>query len=109
MTNNSVDKKAYLLKLIPPRPSFAQDMNEQERMIMQQHVVYRRALIDQGKTLVYGPVVDPGGVYGLGVVLVESDEELNDMIANDPAAPSGLNHYESFPMRAVYPGMPVKS
>ncbi len=30
-------KKYYALKLIPPRPTFAQDMTPEERNIMQQH------------------------------------------------------------------------
>lgn len=32
-----MNKKYYALKLIPPRPTFSQEMNEQERATMQQH------------------------------------------------------------------------
>jgi len=46
-----------------------------------------------------GPVFDPAGVYGIAVVEVDNEEQLNEMISNDPA--NGLNSYEIYPMRAV--------
>ena|SRR5580692_3114236 len=95
-------KKHYAIYLIAPRPTFAQDMTPEERGIMQQHVLYFRDLMNKGLVLVYGPVLDPAGVYGLGVVRVDDEAQLNDLIANDPA--NGLNRYECYPMRAVYPG-----
>ena len=93
--------KYYALRLLPPRPSFAQDMNTEEKAIMQQHVVYWRKLMAEGKILVYGPVLDPKGAYGLGVVAVNDDEEVKTLMANDPA--NGLNTYEWHPMLAVVP------
>jgi len=40
-----MDKKHFALKLIPCRPTFAQDMTDEERAIMQQHVVYWREVL----------------------------------------------------------------
>lgn len=94
-----MEKKFYVLHLLPPRPTFALDMNEQERAIMQHHMAYWKELMDKGSVIVYGPVMDPKGPYGLGVVAVSDEDELKNLIANDPA--NGLNRYESFPMRAV--------
>jgi len=91
----------YFLKLIPPRPTFAQDMTDEERAIMQQHVAYWGALMSKGKVVVYGPVMDPAGVYGMGVVEAETEQELIDFMKNDPAAT--INRYEHCPMRAVTP------
>ncbi|SRR5258706_11994208 len=91
----------YALKLIPPRPSFAQDMTAEERAVMQQHVVYWRHLMEQGKVVVFGPVLDPNGIYGAGVIAVEDDEEAKALMAADPA--NGLNRYEWHPMMAVVP------
>jgi hypothetical protein len=43
--------------------------------------------------------MDPKGGYGIAVVGVENEEQLSQLIANDPA--NGLNSYEVYPMRAV--------
>ncbi|MFC0182305.1 YCII-related domain-containing protein [Pseudarcicella hirudinis] len=94
-------KKHFCLKLIPARPTFAQDMTEAEREIMQKHVVYWKELMDQGLVIVFGPVSDPAGTYGLGIVEVENEELLKSMTENDPA--SSINHYEIYPMRAITP------
>ena len=96
-----LDKMHFALKLIPIRPSFAQDMNDEERAIMQQHIVYWNGLMEQGKVIVYGPVMDPAGAYGLGVVEVENEEEVKELTSNDPAAT--INTYEYYPMRAITP------
>jgi uncharacterized protein YciI len=94
------EQKHFFLKLNPPRPSFIMDMTEEEKEIMQQHVAYWSTLLNEGTAIVYGPVFDPKGGYGAGVVTVDNEEQLNRLIANDPA--NGLNTYEFYPMRAVY-------
>ncbi len=94
-------KKYYALKLIPPRPTFAQDMTPEERNIMQQHVAYWTNLMQQGNAIAFGPVLDPKGVYGLGIIAVNNEEQLNQLMKGDPA--SGLNVYEWYPMMAITP------
>ena len=91
----------YFLKLNPRRPTFAQDMTDEERAIMQQHVAYWSVLMDKGQVVVFGPVFDPKGTYGMGVVEVENEEQLRELTSNDPAA--SINIYEYWPMRAVTP------
>ena len=91
----------YFLKLNPRRPTFAQDMTAEERVVMLEHVVYWTALMNRGLVLVFGPVMDPKEVYGIGIVDVESEEQLKELIKNDPA--TSINRYEYFPMRAVVP------
>jgi uncharacterized protein YciI len=93
------DKKNFFLKLNPPRPSFMGDMTEQERNIMQKHVAYWDTYVQDGTVIVLGPVMDPKGGYGVAVVAVDSEEQLKQLISNDPA--NGLNSYEVYPMRAV--------
>jgi uncharacterized protein YciI len=95
----SNEKKSFFLKLNPPRSSFMFDMTSEERAIMEQHVAYWKTFVDNGTVVVLGPVMDPKGGYGIAVVQVDSDEELQQIIAKDPA--NGLNSYEVFPMRAV--------
>jgi uncharacterized protein YciI len=91
----------FFLKLVPCRPTFAQDMSPEERAIMQQHIAYWTELMKQGKVHVFGPVFDPNGAYGMGVIEMENDAEVSKFVAGDPA--SKINHYEVYPMRAVLP------
>jgi len=42
----------YFLKLNPCRPTFAQDMTEEERAIMLQHVAYWTDLMNKGHVVV---------------------------------------------------------
>lgn len=96
-----MEKKYFMLYLNPPRTTFFQDMTDDERGIMQKHIVYWTDLMSKGVIKVFGPVMDPKGVYGAGVVAVNNEEELKELMANDPA--NGLNQYEWYPMKAVVP------
>jgi uncharacterized protein len=95
----SNEKKHFFLKLNPPRQSFITDMSEEERGIMQRHIAYWAPYVNDGTVIVLGPVMDPKGGYGIAVVSIESEDQLTQIIADDPA--NGLNSYEVYPMRAV--------
>jgi uncharacterized protein len=95
-----MSKQHFFLKLNPPRPSFMMDMTDEEKQIMHSHVGYWNQLLEDGIAIVFGPVMHPNGGHGVGVVAVDSEEQLKEVIAKDPA--NGLNVYEFFPMRAVY-------
>lgn len=96
-----MEKKYFVLHLLPSRPDFAQTMTDDERAIMMKHVAYWTVLMKKGSVVVFGPVFDPKATYGLGVVSVDSLTELQELIANDPAA--AINCYEYFPMMAMVP------
>lgn len=96
-----MNKKYFVLHLLPSRPDFAQTMNDAEKAIMTEHVAYWTALMNQGKVLAFGPVMDPAEIYGLGIVAVDDEQEIREFIAHDPA--STINRYEYFPMMAVVP------
>ena len=81
-------KRHFLIKLIPPRPSFAQDMTDEERQLMRRHVAYWTGLVASGIALLFGPVAAPSGGYGIGIVEVEEDQ-VAVLIANDPVTTSG--------------------
>ena len=94
-------KRYFLIRLIPPRPSFAQDMTSEERQLMQRHVAYWTELADEGVALLFGPVSDPAGSYGIGVVEVE-EEQVAVLTANDPVTISGLQFkHEAYVMPQV--------
>jgi hypothetical protein len=81
----------WVYKLIPPRPTFDQDMNDEERAIMNGHVDYWGRLIEErGGIFVYGPVRDSAGSWGLGVIQADGEEEVRAILADEPALSSGL-------------------
>jgi len=92
-------KQHFFLKLIPPRATFTVDMTNEERLVMQQHVNYWKPYVDSGVVLVLGPVLDPKGGFGIAIVGVDNEFQLETLIANDPA--NGLNSYEIYPIRAT--------
>ena len=91
-------KQYFYVRLIPPRPTFASDMNADERAMMQQHVVYFRGLFDQGKVLIFGPVLDPSDNFGMGVLEVDDLAEAERLLAQDPTVLAGMNRFRISPM-----------
>jgi uncharacterized protein YciI len=93
----------FVVRLLPPRPTFLADMTDEERALMQAHAVYWRERMTEGKVIVFGPVADPKGPWGLGIVRVSSAAELEAFKDGDPVIKAGSGfRYESLPMlRAV--------
>lgn len=75
----------FVYKLIPPRPTFAADMTDGEKAVMDEHTSYWTRLFEEGRVVVFGPVLDPSGLWGLAVVEVEDTEEVRAIAAADPA------------------------
>jgi uncharacterized protein YciI len=96
-------KKHFLCKLIPPRPTFAEDMTDAEARLMLQHAAYWKGLMDRGLVIVFGPVADPRGTYGVAFLELEEGEDANALGMNDPTIKANVGfHYEVYPMdRAV--------
>ena len=74
----------FLLKLIPPRPTFVQDMTEQERKTMHEHVAYWSALAAQRVAIVFGPVADPAGAWGVAIVELHDPPAVQQLVDEDP-------------------------
>src|SRR6266487_3437772 len=90
--------RQFLFKLIAPRPTFAQDMTEAERKVMQDHVVYWKGLADRGVAVVFGPVFDPRGVRGGAEVPVSDGAAARALVPNDPVFKAHLGQIEVYPM-----------
>jgi uncharacterized protein len=88
----------FLYKLIPPRPTFDSDISESEGTIMGQHVAYWQALTERGTAIVFGPVSDPIGSWGLAVVQAETATDVCALGNADPAVVSGVARFEICPM-----------
>ena len=95
-------KQYYFMKLNPPRPTFSQDMTADERDVMQRHVAYWTEQMRRGVIYVFGPVLDPSGSWGLGVVEADDEEELRAFAADDPVVTTGTGTIEVGKMLAGY-------
>jgi uncharacterized protein YciI len=73
-------------------------MTDAEAKLMQQHVTYWNALMDRGLVIVFGPVADPRGTYGLAILELEK-EDANALGVNDPTIKANVGfHFEAYPM-----------
>jgi len=64
-------------------------MSDEEREIMVQHAAYWQPLVETGQMVIFGPVLDSTGSYGLGVVETDDEDELRDFAAGGPVVISG--------------------
>jgi uncharacterized protein YciI len=96
----------FVLRLKAPRPSFALDMSDEERAVMGAHAQHWQSYIDCGKMVVFGPVLDGSGSWGLGVIEADDEGALRAHAAADPAITSGTAEVELGTMLAgfVRPG-----
>jgi uncharacterized protein len=69
-------------------------MSEEEREIMGRHAAHWQPLVDSGAMVVFGPVLDDTGSWGLGVVDAEDEEELRSFAARDPVVTTGTAEIE---------------
>ncbi|NEK56527.1 hypothetical protein GCU56_01385 [Geodermatophilus sabuli] len=95
-------KQHYLYRLLPPRPEFPSDMTPEEAAVMQEHGDYWDGLLDRGVAVVFGPVAEPTGTWGLGVLEVDHADEVDRIRAGDPAVRSGVATAEVHPMISAY-------
>jgi uncharacterized protein len=84
----------YIFRLSAPRPDFAMTMSDEERDVMGRHAAHWQPLIDEGRMVVFGPVLDGTGSWGLGVVEADDEGELRAHAARDPAVTEGIGQIE---------------
>ena len=92
------EKQYVMVRLNPPRPTFATDMTEAEAATMAEHAQYWRGLLADGKAVAFGPVLDPAGVWGVGLLEVDDPAEAEKITTADPAVTGGVVRMETFPM-----------
>ncbi len=86
----------FLFRLIPPRADFAQTMTPDEQRAMAEHQEYWQQLLRDGHVVVYGPVADPEGVWGMGVLRAADRAEVLAIGERDPSILAGVNTFEAF-------------
>ena len=89
-----MSEKLFLFRLLPPRADFAQTMTRDEQDAMARHAAYWHELMGAGRVVVYGPVADPEGVWGLGVVRASSQAEVVELAQKDPVIASGIATFD---------------
>ncbi len=91
-----------VFRLKAHRSTFAVDMTDAERAIMGRHAAYWQPYVDSGQMVVFGPVLDGSGSWGLGVVEADDEDELRAFAAGDPAITTGTAGIEIGKMLAGF-------
>jgi uncharacterized protein YndB with AHSA1/START domain len=91
--------KYFFCRLVPPRSTFPADMTAAEAKAMKEHADYWRGHARGGPAVVFGPVGDPKGTWGLGVLALDDERDLPALLAGDPVIRAELGmRYETLPM-----------
>jgi uncharacterized protein len=84
----------FVLRLIAPRPNFAQTLTDSEREIMGRHAAHWGPYLERGDLVVFGPVLTEDDSYGLAVVETDNEDALRQFAARDPVVTSGTASFE---------------
>lgn len=88
----------YMMRFVAHRPTFAQDMNDEEREKMRLHVAYWTGEVRRGSVLMFGPVIDPRESWGFGVLRAESEAAALALTESDPAKALGRHEVLRIPL-----------
>ena len=92
----------FVLRLIAPRPHFAQTLTDAEQEIMGRHAVHWRPYVERGDMLVFGPILTDDDSYGLAVVETDDEQALREFAAQDPVVTTGTAEFELGRMASGY-------
>jgi uncharacterized protein YciI len=84
----------FVLRLIAPRPSFAETLTDSEREIMNRHAAHWRPYLERGDMVVFGPVLTDEDSYGLAVVETDDEQALREFASRDPVVTTGTAAFE---------------
>jgi uncharacterized protein YciI len=84
----------FVLRLLAPRPDFAQTLTDAEREIMSRHASHWSPYLDSGDMVVFGPVLTEEDSYGLAVVQTDDEQALREFAAQDPVVTTRTAAFE---------------
>ncbi len=84
----------FVLRLIAPRPNFAQTITDQEREIMASHAAHWQPYLERDEMVVFGPVLTDEDSYGLAIVETDDEQALRAFAAQDPVVTTGTAGFE---------------
>ena len=92
-------KRYFVCKLVLPRATFMQDTSKREGEAIAAHAGYWSQLTETRQAVLFGPVGDPAGPWGLGILHVADEAEASRIAQEDPAVLAGLGiRQEVYPM-----------
>jgi uncharacterized protein YciI len=92
----------YFYKLISPRATFPADITPEELALMQKHTVYWKEQIEAGNAILVGPVADPKGVFGVGILRSNDLAVAEALAASDPVILANVGFgKEIYPMPRI--------
>jgi uncharacterized protein len=77
-------------------------MTDEEREIMGLHAAHWQPYLDAGQMVIFGPVLDGTGSWGLGVVEADDEDEIRAFAGRDPAVTNGIAEIEVGKMLAGF-------
>jgi uncharacterized protein YciI len=92
----------FVLRLEGPRPDFAQTMTDEEQRVMGEHAAHWGRFIESGQMVVFGPILDSGGSWGLGVIEADDEAEIRAHADADPVVTTGTGSIEIGTMLAGF-------
>jgi uncharacterized protein len=92
-------KEHFIIKLIPARATFVDDMTDAEGAKMGEHFAYLKKLTSEKKVLLAGPSINGPKTFGLIVVEVANEAEARDIAQGDPSVKAGIQRFELLPFR----------
>jgi uncharacterized protein YciI len=84
----------FVLRLMAPRPNFANTLTDLEREIMTRHAAHWRPFLERGDMVVFGPILTGEDSYGLAVVETDDEQALREFAARDPVVTTGTAAFE---------------
>ena len=94
--------KYFFCKFFPPRKDFVKTMTPDETKLFREHGAYLQGLLETGKVVAHGPVMDPAGGFGLSLFGIADDEDINALTAGDPMIMAKVGAcYETYPMMSL--------
>ena len=96
-------KTNHYLGTITPRPTFINDITEEENKIMEIHFQYLKNRYDKKKLFLAGPILAEG-TFGVSVFSADNVDEAYQFQRQDPAVMAGLVEPEVLPFRIFFLG-----
>ena len=97
------NKTNQYLGTITPRPTFINDITEEENKIMEIHFQYLRNRYNKKKLFLAGPILAEG-TFGVSVFSADNIDEACQFQRQDPAVMAGLLEPEIHPFRIFFLG-----
>ncbi|PWK14842.1 YciI family protein [Tumebacillus permanentifrigoris] len=89
----------YIYLIRPIRPEFREKVLESELEILNTHFAYLQKLVETGTCLLAGPCLDRA--FGIVVLRVDTPEQAQEIMENDPAIKFGVMSAELHPFRVA--------